>query len=295
MLYSMTGYGEYSEESEGIRAGFRIRSVNNKGLDLNLKLPFDLMYLENELRPLLSEKILRGRVDIFAEIDINDPSVRPDTPLNLGRMAQLQQMAVQLRQDFGVVGELDINTLVRLPDLTVTMRVGFRLPESMDAVIRRALEGAVEALSQSRAIEGEKLQQDMLERLAKIAAMVAEIERQAQERAGELKDQIASRVKLLMDEMQVDDLRLYQEIVFYADRLDVTEEITRLKSHIDTTRDLLVSDRRPLGKELDFMGQEMMREVSTIGNKIKHKSIADIVVRLKTEMEKIREQVQNLE
>lgn len=295
MLYSMTGYGEHSEESEGIRAGFRVKSVNNKGLDLNLKLPFDLMYMESQLRPLLSKKLLRGRVDVFAEIEIHDPEVRPETPLNQARLAQLRQMAEVLTKEYGVSGNLDINTLVRLPDLTLAMRVGFRLPESMEETIKRAISLAADALMESRAKEGAKLKKDILKRLERIDGVVTRLAETVQGRGDELKDLIANRVKVLLDEHQLDDLRLYQEYVYYADRLDVSEEITRLKAHIGTTRDLLNSDDRPLGKQLDFMIQEQMREVSTVGNKAKHKAIADIVVKLKTDYEKIREQVQNLE
>lgn len=295
MLYSMTGYGEHSEENEGIRAGFRIKSVNNKGLDLNLKMPFDLMYLESALRPLLQKKLRRGRIDIFAEIDIYDPEVRPQTPLNSARMAQLEQFCQTVREDYKVVGELDINTLVRLPDLTITMRVGFNLPESMEEVLKKALSGAIDALLVSREREGSKLKEDMLKRLEVIAGIVTGLEETVQHRSEELKQLISKRVATLLEDHKLDDLRLYQEVVYYADRLDVSEEITRLKAHLDTTRELINSGKRPLGKELDFMIQEQMREVSTIGNKAKHKAIADIVVKMKTGFEKIREQVQNLE
>ena len=295
MLYSMTGYGEHSEEQAGIRAGFRVKSVNNKGLDLNLKLPFDLMYLEPKLRPLIGDKLYRGRVDVFAEIEIHDPEVHPEAPLNQGRLAQLRQMARTLTETYGVTGTLDINTLVRLPDLTLAMRVGFRLPDRMEETIIAALTGAVDALLESRGKEGDKLKGDILKRMQRIAGVVDTLQTTVSGRGEELKDLIAGRVKLLLEEYPLDDLRLYQEYVYYADRLDVSEEITRLKAHIGTTRDLLESTQRPLGKQLDFMVQEQMREVSTVGNKAKHKAIADIVVKLKTEYEKIREQVQNLE
>lgn len=294
MLYSMTGYGEHMIETEMVRAGFRLKTVNNKGLDLNLKIPFDLLYLEAELREILKEKLLRGRIDIFAEIEILDPEIRPETPLNKARLSQLRQMAQDVRA-FDVTGELDINTLIKLPDLTLSMRVGFRLPDAIEKAIKDALSLAADALLESRAKEGEKLKTDLLKRLDRIEARSEDLQRLSQERRDELKESIHKRIAQAMEEFPIDDHRLYQEVVYHADRLDISEEITRLSAHIGTTRDLLNSKKRPMGKQLDFMCQEMLREVSTIGNKAKHKGIADLVVKLKTEYEKIREQVQNLE
>ncbi len=295
MLYSMTGYGEAAHEDESLRVGFRVKTVNNRGLDVSLKLPFDLMYLEPALRKIAAQKLRRGRVDVFTEIELRDPAIAPPCVLNRARAAQLQGLADELRRDYHAAGELDVNTLIRLQDLTLTHRVGFRLPEAMERAVQETFALALDRVAESRALEGEKLLADFLERIAAARREVGGLEETAERRQDELREAILKRVRDMTIDASLDETRLAQEIVYHADRLDITEEITRLKAHQDTTETLLRSDKRPLGKELDFMMQEQLREVSTIGNKARHKWIADRVVKLKTGYEKMREQVQNIE
>ncbi|CAM2008085.1 YicC/YloC family endoribonuclease [Acanthopleuribacter pedis] len=295
MLYSMTGYGEAVVENDDLRAGFRIKSVNNKGLDINLKLPFDFMYLEGELRRMLKKSLFRGRIDVFCEIEIRDPDALPPTPLNRSRMKQLVQLAEQIKGNYPVEGALELNTLIRMSDLTVTQRTGFRLPEAFEQAIRQTVTEAVGRLEASRRKEGANLEPFFLESLAKIEKQVEALADLMDARRDVLREQITKRVKLLLEDTNLDENRLGQEVVYYADRLDVTEEITRLGAHLKTTTALIKSDKRPMGKELEFLLQEQMREVTTIGNKAKHKEIADMVVALKTTYEKIREQVLNVE
>ncbi len=295
MLHSMTGYGEATHEDERIRVGFRIKTVNNRGLDLNIKLPFDFMYLESEIRAILKETCFRGRVDVFSEIEIRDPGLRPPTPLNRARMTQLTDLCGQLKKEFQVQGELDINSLLNLPDLTVAQRVGYRLPEPVEQVLLEIFRQATYRLLDSRLREGRHIRDDLLARLSQLREEVHAIDAMGEQRQDELRDQIRKRVETLMDDNNLDEARLGLEIVYYADRLDVSEEITRLKAHLDTNEKLLNSDKRPLGKELDFLLQEQLREVTTIGNKAKHLGMAEIVVKLKTGYEKVREQTQNVE
>ena len=295
MLHSMTGYGEAAYEDQQIRIGFRIRSVNNKSQDISIKLPFDFMYLEAELRKLLAKTCFRGRFDVFSEVELRDPDLKPPTPLNRMRMTQLMELCREIKNDYEVGGELDINQLIGMQDLTLTQRVGFRLPEHLESHIKTAFTQAIERLEQSRRKEGGKLGVDMIKRLKKQQQLMVELQEVVVNRRDELKEQIMTRVQALMDDTQLDPMRLSQEVVYYADRLDISEEITRLEAHQGTMLNLLESDRRPLGKELDFLVQEQMREVTTIGNKARHQAIADMVVRLKTGYEAIREQVQNLE
>ena len=295
MLFSMTGYGESWHEDEQIRVGFRIKTVNNKGLDLNIKLPFDFMYLEPELRNMLKGVCYRGRIDVFSEFEVRDPDLKPPTPLNRVRMAQLAELAEEIKSNFPVEGSLDLNTLITMQDLTVTQRVGFRLPPEVEKTVRDAFKKALENLSKSRNQEGEKLRTEMHKWLEGIGKDAAELASLAENRREEMAAAIRQRVEALMTDNQVDEARLTQEVVYYADRLDISEEIARLKAHSESMDKLLDSGKRPIGKELDFLIQEQMREVTTIGNKAKHRWIADKVVRLKTDYEKIREQVQNVE
>jgi len=295
MLYSMTGYGEAVFEDERLRVGFRLKSVNNRGLDLSLKLPFDFMYLEQALRNLAAEKLKRGRVDVFTEIEIRDPDAVPPIALDRARLQQLLTLAREMTGAFGVTGELDVNTLIRMQDLTATQRVGYRLPEDMETRILDTFALALDRLKESRAQEGAALMADFQERIAAARAETEALAEVADRRQEELREAILKRVRELIDGTALDDARLAQEVVYHADRLDISEEITRLRAHLDSVETLLSSGKRPLGKELDFMMQEQMREVGTIGNKARHKWIADRVVKLKTGFEKMREQIQNIE
>jgi len=294
MLYSMTGYGEAVHDDEMIRVGFRLRTVNNKGLDISLKLPFDLMYLERRLRAAIKKKLFRGRVDVFSEIEVRDETLVPPTRLNQARLGQIIEISGQMKER-SVSGQLDVNSLIKLPDLIVAQRVGFRLPEEMEALIETTLNHAIGQVEKSRFREGEKLHKDILERIQVASQGVLELEEACEQRQTELRDVIEKRVQVLLKDVQLDPSRLMAEVVYNADRLDISEEITRLKAHLSTTESLLGSGKRPLGKELDFLLQELMREVTTIGNKAKNEWIAKYVVRFKTSFEKVREQIQNLE
>jgi len=295
VLFSMTGYGEASLENESIRVGFRIKSVNNRGLDIHLKLPFDFMYLESDLRALVQQKLHRGRIDIFSEIEIQDPQLMPPVCLNKVRMSQLASLSQQLQAAYSVEGQLDINTLIRLPDITQNQRVGFRLPESLDAHILEVFDQALEALLASRQREGEALRPFFVGTFEGLTGILQDLENAVANRSEALKSAILKRIQLLSPDISLDPQRLTQEVLYYADRLDITEEITRLKTHIQASVDLLSSGKRPLGKEFEFLVQEQFREVTTIGNKAKHQDIAEQVVRLKTDYEQIREQILNVE
>lgn len=295
MLYSMTGFGEAVHDDERIRAGFRVRTVNNKGLDISLKLPFELVYLEPKMRELVKQRLRRGRVDIFSEIELRDEEAAPPAPINIVRMKQLLQVAQQMRTDFGVTGELDVATLIRLPDLTTTQRVGFQIPEAYEKLLFDVLGQALDAVEQTRQKEGDKLKTDLEERIQAASERVDALHEMTQKRQEELRDAIEKRVRLLLDDKDLDPSRLMQEVVYNADRLDISEEITRMRAHLGRFSQLIASDKRPLGKQLDFLVQELMRESTTIGNKAKNEWIAGHVVAFKTSFEKIREQLQNIE
>lgn len=295
MLFSMTGYGEAAAQIDMLRAGFRLKSVNHRGLDVNIKLPFDFIYLENDLRQRAKKQLLRGRVDVACEIEVLDPAIMPPAVLNRARLAELNTLCGQMRDEFGAVGELDVNTLVRLTDLTVTRRSGFKLPQEAETLIFETFDRAAEQLNQSRQKEGNKLVEFFHASLDTIAGIVKELEALAEARQATLADELKAKIQPLLDDIECDPVRLHTEVVFQADRLDITEEITRLIAHIERTHQLLNSNKRPLGRELEFMVQEQNREVTTIGNKARNKDMASLVVKMKTEYERIREQVMNIE
>lgn len=295
MLHSMTGYGEASFEDDHLRVGFRVKSVNNRGLDAHLKLPFDFMYLEPILRHRLKEAFHRGRMDVYTEIEIRDAEIMPPSPVNKVRLNQLLTLADQLRSMALIKGDLDINTLVRLPDLTLNQRVGFRLPEVFDQKILAVFDEVIDALAQSRQREGEALHDFFMATFEKLAETVDTLEEVSIRRRENLRDQIIKRIDTLAADVTLDPQRLAQEVVYHADRQDISEEVLRLRTHIQASRDLVMTGKRPIGKELEFLVQEQFREVTTIGNKAKHQEIAEHVVQLKTTYEQIREQVLNVE
>lgn len=295
MLYSMTGYGEARFENENIRIGFRLKSVNNRGLDANIKLPFDFVYLEANLRKILKQKLHRGRVDIFSEIEIRNPDLMPPVQLNIARLTQLMSLSDQIKQQATIDGDLDLNTLIRLPDLSLSQRVGFRLPEALDTHILEVFEAALDKLNASRMREGAGLRPFFLNTFQRLSETVEALDALTKTRADVLRESILRKLQQLASDIDLDPQRLAQEVVYYADRMDVTEEITRLRTHIQASLALINSGKRPLGKELEFLVQEQFREVTTIGNKAKHQEIAELVVSLKTDYEQIREQVLNLE
>ncbi|MCB1048972.1 MAG: YicC family protein [Acidobacteria bacterium] len=295
MLTSMTGYGEASQETAQIRVGFRIRAVNHKGLDLQLRLPMELAYLESSLRAHVTDHVKRGRIDIYSEIEMRDPQWMPKTEVSRPRILQLMETAQILKQEYQVQGELDVNSVLRLSDLVSSQKVGFALPAEGDTLICQTLDQAVLALIESRRREGACLHQALIELLNQVAEHVIELEKVAQERPEEIQNQLRKKMESLLSEYPLDDARLYQEVLYHVDRTDITEELTRLHTHIQQFRAHLEAPDASMGKVLEFVTQEMQREVTTIGNKARMSELADKVVKLKADLEKIREQLLNIE
>ena len=295
MLFSMTGFGESDYENDLFRIAFRIRSVNNKGLDLQLKLPFELTYLEGEFRKVAKDKIFRGRIDVFLEFEIKDPSLTPPVDIDRARLSQIFHIADEMLASKRVTGNLDINTLIRLPDLVIEKKMGFKFPEKMERQILATFADAFDRLKESRANEGRHLLEDLDDRLCNMKLELKKITEFAASRHEDLRTVLIKRIESLGTDIQVDENRLAQELVFYADRLDISEEIIRLGAHLQTMEEKLHSLNQPKGRELEFLLQEKFREITTIGNKVKLLDAANIVVSLKTESEKIKEQVLNVE
>ncbi|PIE01716.1 MAG: YicC family protein [Acidobacteria bacterium] len=295
MLFSMTGFGEAQRETNDIRIAFRLRSVNNKGLDIQLKLPYDLSYLESAFRSQCKGKLFRGRIDVYVEFEVKNPELAPPVRMNPARLNQLLALSGQALATQKVQGRLDINTLVQMPDLFQEQRVGFKYPEHIDSIILNTFSDALDCLIESRAEEGAHLFKDIQSRVQTLHEEKNKVCLFVENRTENIKSAMLERLHKLNEDVGVDENRLTQELVFYADRLDVSEELTRLAAHIQTMKALLEAEKRPKGRELEFLLQEQFREVTTIGNKVKLIEAADRIVKLKTECEKIKEQVFNVE
>ncbi len=295
MLFSMTGFGEASFENSRIQVGFRIRGVNHRGLDINLRLPPELAYLETALRKCVQDKLFRGRVDIHTEFRFLDDEVMPPARLDEGRLKQLLKIAERLLSTPQVCGPIDVNTLIRMPELMIVDRTGFKLPAKDEIHLFTTMELALEGFLTSRRNEGKHLEADLNQRMQTVCAVSEQVAPIIDARRDQLMDQMRKRLDLIRGDLQLDETRLYQEVVYWSDRLDVSEEVTRLLAHLSSITLELEQPSRPAGKRLEFICQEILREITTLGNKAKLDEISALVVTLKTEMEKIREQLANIE
>jgi uncharacterized protein (TIGR00255 family) len=292
----MTGYGQAAFEVEGAAFEVELRSVNHRHLDVKARLPRGLAAFEGELRAQVAERIARGKVDLSVRATAG--AMLADTvELDLTVAERYLASARVLRERHGVAGELDVPALLALPGVArvVERELG---EEAARGALRAALGRALDSLAAMRENEGAALDRELRGRLDRLEALVREIEGRTDQVQRAVRDRLRRRAEQLREETGLlDEARLHQEVVWAADRLDVTEECVRLHSHVAQFRALLdaAAPQQPAGRRLDFLLQEMGREANTIGSKSADAPIAHQVVDLKTELERIREQVQNVE
>jgi uncharacterized protein (TIGR00255 family) len=288
MIKSMTGFGK----GEGGGFVVEMRSVNHKFLDLSLKVPRDILQLENRLKKKVGETLSRGRIDIF--ITRGGVEEAPKA-FRLNAEAAKQYIALfdEMKDTFGLPGEVDISLLSQFREILAEVEA----PEDAD-VIWAALDGplglAVESLNGMRAQEGAALASDIKARALFVASNLEEIGKRSPVVVDEYAKRLKERVEVLAGGIELDQSRLLQEIALFAERSDITEEIVRGRSHL-AQLDTMLQEDGPVGRKMDFLLQEINREVNTIGSKASDRDIAVRVVDMKSELEKIREQVQNIE
>jgi len=288
MVNSMTGYGK----GEGGGFVVEMRSVNHKFLDLSLKLPKDLLGLEGRLKKALGEKFSRGRLDVYIYRG-GEEKPKKNLKLDLDAARQYIGLLTELKDTFDLAGDIDINLLASYGDIVTEEETSEDIDE-----LWAALEGPLgecgDSLEKMRADEGAALADDIVNRTAGIAVNLDEVEKRSPLVVADYAKKLAERVAKLSEGIDLDKDRLHQEVAIYADRADVTEELVRGRSHIRQLTDLLEKGGA-VGRKLDFLLQEINREVNTIGSKASDRDIAHRVVEMKAELEKIREQVQNIE
>jgi len=297
VIRSMTGYGQAAFEVEGAAFEVELRSVNHRHLDVKARLPRGLAGYEADLRAQVAERLVRGKVDLTVRATSAGAALADSVELDLAVAARYLEAARALRQEHGVGGELDVRGLLALPGVArvVERELG---EEAARGALRAALGAALDSLVAMREAEGAALDRDLRGRLERLEALAREIEGRAGEVQRAVRDRLRKRAEQLREETGLlDEARLHQELVWAADRLDVSEECVRLHSHVGQFRALLdaAGAREPAGRRLDFLLQEMGREANTIGSKSADAPVAHRVVELKTELERIREQVQNVE
>lgn len=292
MIKSMTGFGR-CEVSEGSRKiTVEMKSVNHRYLDVNIKMPKKLNFFETAIRSELKNYIQRGKVDIFITYeDLTEANVcvRYNKELAAEYMKYLQQM----EQDFSLDNDIRVSTLSRYPEV-LTMEEQTTDEEELWQLLNKALKGAAEGFVDARIREGENLREDLTAKLNGMLNHVEFITERSPQIIADYRQKLRERVQELLEDNQIDENRLLMEVTIFADKVCVDEELVRLKSHIETTRAELQKGGS-VGRKLDFIAQEMNREANTILSKANDLEISNRAIELKTEIEKVREQIQNIE
>ncbi len=292
MIKSMTGYGRGEWSGEGKKVEVEIKSFNHRYCDISLRLPRRLTPLENQARTLVRQRVSRGRVEIFVQVeDTSLPEQKLELDLPLAKDFYLALKGLQ--ENLGLPGEVRIETMASFKEIFARKETETDLEKEWGAV-QSALDGALTALDAMRRDEGIKLGEDLMGHLQVIAARVREIEERAPQSLQACRDRLAQRVQELSEGIQVDEARLVQEVAFMAERCDIAEEVVRIRSHLDQFEEMLKRPE-PAGRKLEFLLQEINREANTIGSKADDAPASHLVVEIKSELEKIREQIQNVE
>ena len=294
MVKSMTGYGRARETRNGRDITVEVRSVNNRYLDCTVKMPRSFIFAEDAIKALVQKYASRGKVDVFITVEslgADETVVAVNEPLAKHYIDALSR----LRQLGGDVlgGEISVAELARLPDVLAVTKGESDL-ETISADLCAVLERALAAYTAMRETEGRKLAEDILRRLDTIGAITRLIEERSPQTVAEYRQKLLSRMQEVLQSAAIDESRILTEAAIFADKVAVDEETVRLRSHLSQLREMLHSGV-PVGRKLDFLIQEINRESNTIGSKCSDLQIARDVVDLKAEIEKIREQVQNIE
>ena len=289
MIRSMTGFGAAEGVVGASRVSVELRTVNHRFFSPSIKLPSELSRWEPEVREALRRKIARGHITMSARTE----RASSTSSIDEQRFATYVAMLRDLRDRHGLDGPIDVATVLRMPDVLASNDDGV---EGTATELTAIVESAIDSLTRSRGEEGKRLATYLLERLAIVESALARIAARAPERVVAQRDRLRESVRVLTEGMAVDEQRIAQEIAILADRLDVQEELQRFASHITAFRAALVeSGGEPVGKRLGFLLQEMLREANTTGSKANDATILQDVVTIKEELERIREQVENLE
>ncbi len=290
-MRSMTGYGRGECAREGFKFTVELNSINRKQSDITINLPKELIELEPRIRDEINAQLSRGRIN--AVVAYHRSAARERVELDEA-LAQAYWKAIQkLQRKIKLDGPVTLDTILHAPGVLKLAETAINA-DALWPSVEVALKKALAQLVKMREKEGRFLAADLTRRLDAIAAGLSAIRKAAPEAIQRYREQLHTRIKEAGLDVPMDDERLMKEVVIFADRCDITEELTRLESHIRQFRDCLKS-REPVGRTLDFLAQEMNREINTIGSKANAAEISQHVVRMKAELEKIREQVQNIE
>lgn len=293
MANSMTGFGRGEAQGLGYQFSIEMKSVNHRFLEIMVRIPRNFNILEERLRKIIQERVQRGRIDVFVNIKETEEKkrmVKVDKDLALSYDKTLKELALALQTKY----ETDIYRLAGLPEV-LTVEEPEMEPDVLWEIFQTALLEALEGFSKMRVIEGQKLTEDLLGRLHIIAGEMQKITERSDSVVLDYQTRLKERIQVLLgDPALLDESRLANEVAIFSDRSSIAEEIVRFDSHLNQCRNTL-QGKEPVGRKLDFLVQEMNREINTIGSKANDLVITQTVVSVKSELEKIREQIQNLE
>ena len=292
MIKSMTGFGRAEVINSERKITIELKSVNHRYLDMNIKMPKKLSFFEGEIRNLMKTYMQRGKVDVFITYEdytLNRVALKYNRELAAEYMGYLKEM----QEEFGLENDIRVSTLSRYPEV-LTMEEQSVNEEELWSFLETPLREACEKFVATRQREGENLKKDLLEKLRSLDEKVTLVEKRSPEVVDAYREKLEAKVHELLEDSQIDDARIAAEVVLFSDKICNDEETVRLHSHIQGMMKIL-EEKEGVGRKLDFMAQEMNREANTILSKSSDLTISNIAIDLKTEIEKIREQIQNIE
>ena len=293
MIKSMTGFGR-CEVSEGDRKfTVEMKGVNHRYLDANIRMPKKLNFFDSAIRTVLKQYVTRGKVDIFITYeDLTENQV--SLKYNESLAKEYLDAFKKIEETFGLENDIRVSTVSRCPEV-LTMEEQSADEEELWKGLKKALEGALKQFVETRGIEGENLKNDIIAKLDGMSEKVACIEVRSPEIVTEYRAKLEEKVKELLADTQMDEGRIAAEVVIFADKICTDEEVVRLKSHIAHMKETFATEENGIGRKLDFIAQEMNREANTILSKANDIEVSNYAIDLKTEIEKVREQIQNIE
>ena len=293
MAISMTGFGRGEYKDDNYQFLVECKTINHKYADINIRLPRKLSFLEDKARILVKDYIKRGRVDLYIKLDLlgsEDVNLKFDEAL----ATQYVSILKQIKDKFDLVDDISVMNIAKFPDVIKTEEKEDD-EDKLWSMLKVALENSLLKLKEMRSEEGKKLAEDIQNRCDLLKNYIEDIEKYSYNVVIDYKEKLKNRISdMLEDPSIIDESRLAQEVAIYADKSSITEEIVRFKSHIEQLKNTVVKNES-IGRKIDFLIQEMNRETNTIGSKSSDLNITNLVVEVKSELEKIREQIQNIE
>lgn len=289
----MTGYGSSLQENKDVKVTVEMRAVNHRFCEISIRMPRQLFFLEDRLKKVINKDLKRGKVDVFVNIQ-GEWSSHRHVSVDWNLMDEFHETFLSMSQKYQTTLDFPVDKLLVYEDV-ISIREEDEVTEDLEKMVVSATEEAVKKLKEMRKKEGESLFDDLLQRIEKILEWNKELEKHAASIQGNYRDKLLKKVRDFLDgSIEIDESRILTEVAVYAEKSDIQEELTRINSHIKQFEQIIYQGH-VVGRKLDFIVQELNREINTLGSKSNHMSVSETVVNMKSELEKVREQVQNIE